>query len=144
MTASTKDEASVLACKAIEHFIGDTSKLPGDAQADIFRIYNAFFRAYRAVADQKPQFKKTQARDGFKLDEEILEYMQHFFSDYQKLYRRFKTINRHASMLMQIDPSKDPQRYSDQLQKLKGVSSVWRGDQLMDELLSGAPDRSVT
>jgi hypothetical protein len=141
MTASHKDESGVLACKAIEHFLGDISKLPGETQADIIRVYDSFFRAYRAVADQKLQFQKPQGTDGIKLDVEILEYMQHFFSDYQEVYRRFKAINRHASMLMQIDPSNDPQRYADQLQKLKGASSIWREDQLMEALLSGASDR---
>ena len=52
------------------------------------------------------------------MDEDLIHYMQHFFSDYQDIYRGFIDLNRNAKELMQIDSIIHAKQFNEQADNL--------------------------
>ena len=52
------------------------------------------------------------------IDPEVVEGMLHFFSDYQRLARRFKQVNRQVKYLLTLDRRADFHRYEACVKKI--------------------------
>lgn len=104
--------------KAIDHHIGDIQNLPAPAQAKIRRVYREFFSAYHKIAMQAQMHTNTDNLEDYRLDPEIVEYMQHFFSDYQGLYHDFTLLNTNTEALLAIDRDVDPAGFRERLDLL--------------------------
>ena len=107
-----------LLSKAIDYHIGDIRNIPEIAQCEIRRVYRDFFSAYRKIASQVPMRKNADILKDYRLYPEVIEYMQHFFSDYQALYRSFTLLNRNAEALLKIDREADPEAFREQIKLL--------------------------
>ena len=103
---------------AIDYHIGDIRNIPEIAQGEIRRVYQYFFSAYHKIAIQMPMHKNIDILKDYGLNPKVIEYMRHFFSDYQVLYREFTLLNRNAGALLKIDWDSDPARFQEQLDLL--------------------------
>lgn len=123
---------------AIKERLGDINGLPDSARQKIRQDYRVFFEAYLKIADLKKtsQHINTEKRDAAGFDPDIIEYMQHFFSDYQNIYRDFKSANRHARALIQIDRNKHPQDFESQLNALISGKNDFTEESVMEEILT--------
>ena len=124
---------------AIKTDIGDISGLPAAAREKIYEAYMAFYDAYLKIADLKRSSVETDIRkiDAAGFDPDIIEYMQHFFSDYQNIYREFKSTGRCARALLQADQNKYPESYKQQLDALISGQPSATGTAVMDKILNG-------
>jgi hypothetical protein len=112
--AGTKSVDSLIS-EAVVKRLGDIRKLPESAQKRILRVYKSFFNAYLDICSLKGRSPVPGQWDPTRLDPEILEYMRHFFSDYQHILREWYTLERHADALMQIDPETSPAAFDNRL-----------------------------
>ena len=102
--------------RAIDYHIGEVGNLPASAQDEIRRVYRDFFSAYHKIAMQAPIRADADILEEYRLNPEVIEYMQHFFSDYQGLYREFTLLNRNAGALLKIVREADPAGFREQLE----------------------------
>lgn len=120
---------------AIKKLLGDINNLPVDARKRIHQVYLTFYDAYLKIADLKGFSQNPEKLDTTGFDSEIIEYMQHFFSDYQNIYREFKTLNRHAKVLIQIDKNKNPEAFESQMNVLISGQNDFTEESVMEEIL---------
>ena len=109
---------TLIVTEAIASLLGDISELPEASRARIRDIYTAFFSAYFDIARLKGFRRFAALRDPRKLDPEIVEYMRHFFSDYQHIYREFNDLNRRVVALLEMDRERFPARFERQAEQL--------------------------
>ena len=125
--------------RAIESDLGPIDDLPEKAKSRIYAVYRDFYSAYHAIAKLKGY--KNHATDllepGF--DSEILEYMQHFFSDYQTIYREFRQLRRNAKELLTVDRQVYPARYRELIDMLFTGQDPFQNQKVFEEILNG-PD----
>jgi len=121
--------------KAIEHHIGDIRNIPAIAQGEIRRVYRDFFSAYHKIAMQGPMRTNADFLKDYRLNPEVIEYMQHFFSDYQVLHRKFKLLNRNAGALLKIDRDADPEAFREQLDLLLAGKMDLAEKEILTELV---------
>ena len=104
--------------RAIENDLGPIEDLPEKAKSKIWAVYRAFYNAYHEIAKLKGSKKHDTDLFESGLDNEILEYMKHFFSDYQTIYRQFKQMRRNAKELLSVDRQVYPARYRELIDSL--------------------------
>jgi len=121
--------------KAIEHHIGDIRIIPAIAKGEIRRVYRDFFSAYHKIAMQAPMRTDADILKGYRLNPEVIEYMQHFFSDYQGLYREFALLNKNARALLKIDRDADPAGFREQLELLLAGKINLAGKKVLTKLM---------
>jgi hypothetical protein len=121
---------------AIAHHLGNIGDLPEIAQSRIRRVYKAFYTAYLEIAQLKGLPKHPESWKAGDLDSDIVESMQHFFSDYQNLYREFIALNRHARTLMRIDPQKNPAEFEERLNAFVSGKDDSSSRAILKELLT--------
>jgi len=68
------------------------------------------------------------------MDVDLIHYMQHFFSDYQDIYRGFIDLNRHAKELMQIDGIRHPKQFSEQVSNLLAGRKLFNDEHVFNQL----------
>jgi hypothetical protein len=135
INAETPDTISALVSRAIDYRLGDIATLPDKAQSKILEVYTAFYAAYLRILNIKGDSPDMdQVRRGA-LDPEAVEYMQHFFSDYQIIYREFNALNRHAQALLQTDRGQDPARFQELLQVLLSGTDKFDDGAILDEII---------
>ncbi len=133
---ATKKNIDPIVTAAIDAHLGGISSLPSDAKSKIIEVYRTFFTAYLYIGRVKG-FSEDQILDHISdLDQDLIEYMQHFFSDYQDLYRSFINLNRLARELLQIDSIKYPKQFDDQVKALISGEKQFSDALVFDQLLS--------
>ena len=126
-----------VADEAIEKLIGDISNLPDSAKSKIHQVYQTFYDAYLKIGELKQSLPNSEDWDATEFDPEIIEYMQHFFSDYQNIYRDFQAVNRHAKTLIKIDPNNNPEEFKLRINALLLGKSDFTEQFVMEEILKG-------
>ena len=97
--------------EAITSHLGDISALPEAVQSKFRGVYHAFFTAYLGICQLKRPQMTVEREDVNDLDPEVLDCMQHCFSDYQHLFRQFEVLNRQVRALLPIDGERFPMAY---------------------------------
>lgn len=92
-----------LARTAIEHRLGDLSKLPRELADCVFEVYCEFMSGYLNMIRQKENRPADWVPETVSIDPEIADQMRHFFSDYQHLTRKFYSLNQQMNRLRAID-----------------------------------------
>jgi hypothetical protein len=125
-------EIDTAVSRAISHRLGRIDALPQSAQKKIREVYREFCSAYMGIGGLKG--KKTEQWDGTDLDPEVIEYMRHFFSDYQKVCRDFLAVNCHAQALARIDRKKQPESLAARLDALLSLEEERADDRILEAL----------
>ena len=98
---------------AIQSEIGRIDALPREVADLVRNVYGEFMPVYIEMIrtrDNHPQEWQPQV---LVIDPEVVDDLQHFFSDYQRLSRRFKQINRQVKNLLKMDRRADPRRFQE-------------------------------
>jgi hypothetical protein len=135
MVNSRADKIRKIVSEAIAHRLGDIGALPEVAQDIIRSAYQAFFTAYLEILRIKSRHEKVEFEDLENLDAEVLEYMQHFFSDYQRIFRQFNVLNRQARTILTINREKYPQEYQEHLKALLSDNHEFNNESIFKEIL---------
>ena len=130
------DNLNALISRAINVRLGNIDTLPVVAQSKIRETYTAFYTAYTRILGLKQRPENLEGLYRGEFDPEIIEYMQHFFSDYQNIYRQFTALNQHARALLQTDPDKSPTRFQELLQVLVSGTDNFSNGSILDEILT--------
>ena len=109
-TQTTSKNVDPIVMVAIAEHLGDISSLPKGVKTRIVETYKAFFTAYLNIGRIKGISENEVMDEIAELDQDLIDYMQHFFSDYQDLYHGFINLNRHAKELLQIDRIRHPKK----------------------------------
>lgn len=97
--------------EAITSHLGDISALPQAVQSKVESVYHAFFTSYLGICQMKRPQMTAERVDVNELHPEVLDCMQHCFSDYQHLFRQFEVFNRQVRALLPIDGERFPMEY---------------------------------
>jgi hypothetical protein len=73
---------------------------------------------------------------GQDMDEDLINYMRHFFSDYQDLFRSFSDVNHHAKALMQIDGIRHPKKFNERADQLLAGRNPFNDNSVFNQLRS--------
>lgn len=119
---------------SIAVYLGDISSLPRSLKNRIIEVYRAFFTAYINMGRLKGISENEVLEKIPEMDEDLINYMRHFFSDYQDLYRGFMDLNRHAKELMQIDSIKHPRQFNEQVDNLLSGRNLFNDDHVFNQL----------
>jgi hypothetical protein len=119
---------------AIALYLGDISSLPHAVTNRILEVYGAFFTAYLNIGRVKGISENEVLEKIAEMDEDLINYMQHFFSDYQDIYRGFIDLNRHAKELMQIDGIRHPNQFNEQVNNLLAGRKLFNDEHVFNQL----------
>jgi hypothetical protein len=133
-TQTTIRNADAVAREAIAIYLGDISSLPRAVKNRIFEVYGAFFTAYINIGRIKGISENEALENVAEMDEDLINYMQHFFSDYQDIYRGFIDLNRHAKALMQIDGIKHPKQFDEHVSNLLAGRNLFSDEHVFNQL----------
>ena len=121
---------------AIDAYLGDISSLPRAVKIRIVEVYQVFFAAYLNIGRLKGVSGDHVLDNISALDQDLLDYMQHFFSDYQDLYHSFFGLNRLARELLKIDGAKYPKKFHEQIDALLAGQKESRDELVFKQLWS--------
>ena len=121
--------------EAITSRLGDISALPEAVQSKIQSVYHAFFTAYLGICRLKSPQTTVEREDVNDLDPEVLDYMQHCFSDYQHLFRQFEVLNRRVRALLPIDGERFPFEFQAYVDDLLSDRPVFPSESILEEIL---------
>ena len=133
-TRTTIKNIDSIVTAAIALYLGDVSSLPRAAKNSIFEVYRAFFTAYLNIGRVKGISENEVLEKIAEMDEDLVNYMQHFFSDYQDIYRGFIDLNRNAKELMQIDGIRHPKQFNEQVVNLLAGRKLFNGKHVFNQL----------
>ena len=121
--------------EAITHHLGDISALPEAVQSKVQSVYHAFFTAYLGICRLKrpPMTVEREVVDD--LDPDVLDCMQHCFSDYQHLFRQFEVLNRRVRALLPIDGARFPFEFQAYVDDLLSDRPVFPSESILEEIL---------
>jgi len=125
--------------EAITHHLGDISALPEAVQSKIQSVYHAFFTAYLGICQLKRPQMTVEREDVNDLDPEVLDCMQHCFSDYQHLFRQFEVLNRRVRALLPIDGARFPFEFQAYVDDLLSDRPVFPSESILEEILETSP-----
>ena len=118
--------------RAIKSEIGNIDQLPDAVAARVRDVYGEFMPVYTEMIRIKGHQHRDRRPAILPLDYDMVEDMQHFFSDYQHLTRAFKRLNREVKTLLALDKQSEPHRYDELAESI--VSGGDRGS-LMTSIL---------
>ena len=125
--------------EAITSHLGDISALPEAVQSKIQSVYHAFFTAYLGICQLKRPQMTVEREDVNDLDPEVLDCMQHCFSDYQHLFRQFEVLNRRVRALLHIDGGRFPFEFQACVDDLLSDRPVFPSESILEEILETSP-----
>jgi hypothetical protein len=135
-TLETIKNIDPIVMAAISEHLGDISYLPNGIKTRIDETYKAFFTAYLNIG-RIEGISENEAIDKIaSLDQDLIDYMQHFFSDYQDLYHDFINLNRHAKELLQIDRIRHPKKFDEKVDDLIAGRKQFNDDFVFNQLRS--------
>jgi len=113
MTLSSRREKALdeLCRKAIRQRLGDISDLPEDLVVHVLRVYRQFVTCYLNILRQRQKQPADWMPESLYIDDELVDGMRHFFSDYQHITRKFYTLDPKIRRLQQFDKSSQPNLY---------------------------------
>jgi hypothetical protein len=124
-----------LVSEAITSHLGDISVLPQTVQSKVESVYHAFFTSYLGICQQKRPQMTVERVDVNDLDPEVLDCMQHCFSDYQHLFRQFEVLNRRVRALLPIDRERFPFEFETCVDDLLSDHPVFPSESILEEIL---------
>jgi len=133
-TQTTLRKIDSIVTAAIALYLGDISSLPRAVKNKIFEVYRTFFTAYINIGRIKGISENETLENIAEMDEDLINYMQHFFSDYQDLYRGFMDLNRYAKELMQIDSIKHPEQFNEIVDNLLAGRNLFNDEHVFNQL----------
>ena len=95
---------------ALEQRVG-LAPLPQEILYRIFRVYKDFFSGYLNFLRQRERQPSEWMPKAVAVDDELVDQMRHFFSDYQHIVKRYDRVNRKLAELSRIDRLRQPQVY---------------------------------
>ena len=98
--------------RAIASELGDIEALPPDVVRRVNEVYDAFIPIYVEVLRLKEKRPADWLPEDIALDPEVVDGLMHFFSDCQRIARRFQRVNRQVKHLLTIDPRTDAGRFA--------------------------------
>ena len=122
--------------EAIAEYLGDISSFPSTVRYKIIEVYQEFFTAYLNLGRIKGISKNEAMEKIAELDQDLIDYMQHFFSDYQDLYRSFVGLNRHAKELLLINRIRHPKKFDEKVDDLIAGRKQFNDDFVFNQLRS--------
>jgi len=135
-TQTTTKNVDSIVKQAIAEYLGDISSFPSTVRYKIIEVYQEFFTAYLNLGRIKG-ISENEAMDKIaELDQDLIDYMQHFFSDYQDLYRSFVGLNRHAKELLLINRIRHPKKYDEKVDDLIAGRKQFNDDFVFNQLRS--------
>lgn len=120
---------------AITSHLGDINALPQAVQSKVQGVYREFFTAYLGVSRLKRPQMTVEREVVSDLDPEILDGMQHCFSDYQHLFRQFEVLNRRVRALLAIDGERFPFEFQAYVDDLLSDRPVFPSESILEEVL---------
>ena len=133
-TQTTLKNIESIVRAAIAIYLGDISSLPRAVKNRIFEVYRAFFMAYLNIGRVKGISENDVLDKITEMDEDLIHYMQHFFSDYQDIYRGFIDLNRNAKELMQIDSIIHVKQFNEQVDNLLAGRKLFTDEHVFNQL----------
>ena len=121
--------------EAITSHLGDISALPEAVQSKVQSVYHAFFTAYLGICRLKRPQMTVEREVVNDLDPEVLDCMQHCFSDYQHLFRQFEVLNRRVRALLPIDGERFPFEFQACVDDLLSDRPVFPSESILEEIL---------
>jgi hypothetical protein len=131
---TTTRNIDAIVTEAISAYLGDISSLPRTVQSRIVDVYRDFFTAYVNIGRVKGISENDILEKMTEMDEDLINYMRHFFSDYQDLFRGFSDVNRHAKALMQIDGIRHPKKFNERADQLLAGRNPFNDDSVFNQL----------
>jgi len=131
---TTKKQIDSIVMEAVAEHLGNISSLPSAVRYRIVEIYRDFFMAYLNIGRVKGISEDEVMEKLADLDQDLIDYMQHFFSDYQDLYRSFMVLNRHAKELLQVDRVMHPKRFEEKVGDLMAGRKQFSDDFVFNQL----------
>ena len=131
---TTTRNIDAIVTEAIAAYLEDISSLPRTVQRRIIDVYRDFFTAYINIGRVKGISENDVLEKMTEMDEDLINYMRHFFSDYQDLFRGFMDLNRHAKELMQIDSIKYPKQFNEQVDNLLAGRNLFNDEHVFNQL----------
>ena len=125
--------------EAITIHLGDISELPEAVQSKVRSVYHAFFTDYLGICQLKRPQMTVEREDVNDLDPEVLDCMQHCFSDYQHLFRQFEVLNRRVRALLPIDGARFPSEFQTCVDDLLSDHPVFPSESILEEILETSP-----
>jgi hypothetical protein len=124
-----------LVSEAITSRLGDISALPQAVQSKVQSVYHAFFTAYLGICRLKSPQTTVERVDVNDLDPEVLDCMQHCFSDYQHLFRQFEVLNRRVRALLPIDGERFSFEFQAYVDDLLSDRPHFPSESILEEIL---------
>lgn len=124
-----------LVSEAITSHLGDISALPQAVQSKVQSVYHVFFTAYLGICQLKRPQMTVEREVVNDLDSEVLDCMQHCFSDYQHLFRQFEALNGRVRALLPIDVEKFPFEFQAYVDDLLSDRPVFPSESILEEIL---------
>jgi hypothetical protein len=115
--------------------LGDIIAMPEAVQSKVQSVYHAFFTSFLGICQLKRPQMTVERVDVNDLDPEVLDYMQHCFSDYQHLFRQFEVLNRQVRALLPIDRGRFPVEFQAYVDDLLSDRSVFPSESILEEIL---------
>jgi len=135
-TQTTTKNVDSIVKQAIAEYLGDISSFPSTVRYKIIEVYQEFFTAYLNLGRIKGISENEAMHKIAELDQDLIDYMQHFFSDYQDLYRSFVGLNRHAKELLLINRIRHPKKYDEKVDDLIAGRKQFNDDFVFNQLRS--------
>ena len=124
-----------LVSEAITSHLGDISALPQAVRSKVQSVYHAFFTVYLGICWLKRPQLAVEREVVNDLDPEVLDGMQHCFSDYQHLFRQFEVLNRRVRALLAIDGERFPFEFQACVDDLLSDLPVFPSESILEEIL---------
>jgi hypothetical protein len=129
------DKIHTIVSEAIVCQLGNIEALPKSAQVKITSIYKVFFTAYLDIFRMKSRHEEVKYESIENLDAEVLQYMQHFFSDYQHIFRQFNVLNRKVRAILAIDQDRYPEEYQAHLKSLLSDNHDFNDESILKKII---------
>ena len=124
-----------LVSEAITSHLGDISAMPQAVQFTVQSVYHAFFTAYLRICQLKRPQMTVEREVVNDLDPEVLDCMQHCFSDYQHLFRQFEALNGRVRALLPIDVERFPFEFQAYVDDLLSDRPVFPSESILEGIL---------
>ena len=130
----TKSIHALVSDVIISH-LGDISALPEAVQSKVESVYHAFITAYLGICRLKRPQMTVEREVVNDLDPEVLDCMQHCFSDYQHLFRQFEVLNGRVRALLPIDRERFPVEFQACVDDLLSDLPIFPSESILEEIL---------
>lgn len=126
-----EENMRILVENTIKKEFGAIDALPEEVGSLLWGVFHEFLSAYIEIirnTEKRPaEWRPTEVN----IDEGVLGDMQHFFSDYQHIVKRYQKVREQAKGLLKINPRENPSLYEEQI---KEILSKEEKDSILSQL----------